>query len=85
MTLNGPTVTSAASCARGETRARGSITSPVSGATIISAFATSTSPTSAAVGEAPDSLERALELAVRISWSPGSTGLRKRALSMPTK
>ncbi len=58
---------------------------PVSGATIISAWATSLSPTKAAVEKRQIPLKARSSRAVRMSWSPGSTGLRKRALSMPTK
>ena len=75
-----------ASCACGETIARGSITWTVSGATIMSACATSCSPTSAAVEKRQmprserSSCARQHQLVAR-----APPGLRKRALSMPTK
>src|SRR6185312_7909157 len=58
---------------------------PLSGATIISACATSLSSTRATVENFQMPLNARSSVAVRTSWSPGSTGFRKRALSMPTK
>src|SRR6185437_4533079 len=57
---------------------------PVSGATIISACATSVSPTRARVSNFQIPRNARCTVALRINWSPGITGLRKRALSMPT-
>src|SRR4029079_2651939 len=57
----------------------------VSGATIISADVTSSSPTYATVENFQMPRIWRSRCAVRISWSPGATGLRKRALSIPTK
>src|SRR5665213_1823145 len=56
-----------------------------SGATIISACATSSSPTRAIVEKRQMPLKLRSSCALRMSWSPGSTGFLKRALSMPTK
>ena len=97
MTANGPTVTSAASSAWGEMTARSSITTRlpvpapqdglviVPGASISSAEAASASPTDATadIFQMPRRVRSSVALSV--SWSPGSTGRRKRALSMPTK
>jgi len=66
-------------------RARAATHLLASGATIISACATSSSPTSAMVEKRQMPLKLRSSCAVRISWSPGSTGFRKRALSIPTK
>src|SRR6185503_19489084 len=58
---------------------------PASGATIISAWQTSTPSTSAAVENFQMPFIARSSVAVSTSWSPGSTGFLKRALSMPTK
>src|SRR2546423_13882723 len=56
-----------------------------SGATIISACATSCAPTEAAVEERQIPLRVRCSCAGSISWSPGTARRRERALSMPTK
>ena len=56
-----------------------------SGATIIVADATSLPSTSAIVENFQMPRIARSSVAFRTSWSPGSTGLRKRAPSMPTK
>src|SRR6516165_870000 len=58
---------------------------PVSGATIMSAWATSASPTSATVAKRQMPLSDRSSCALSSNWSPGTTGRRKRALSMPTR
>src|SRR5215469_1364085 len=55
------------------------------GASIMSACATSCPSTSATVEKRQMPFSERCSCEVRISWSPGETGLRKRALSMPTK
>src|SRR6185369_9243090 len=55
------------------------------GATIISALVASWPSTSATVENFQMPRSERSSVAFRISWSPGSTGRRKRALSMPTK
>ena len=58
---------------------------PVSGATMSEAEATSASPTRATALNFQMPRICRCRVAVRISWSPGSTGRRKRASSIPTK
>src|SRR5262249_51543112 len=55
------------------------------GATIISALGASWPATWATVENFQMPRSERSSVAFRISWSPGSTGRRKRALSMPTK
>ena len=62
-----------------------SVRASVPGATIISALVASSPSTSATVENFQMPRIERSSVAFRMSWSPGSTGWRKRALSMPTK